>query len=366
MLFRYSSNKNGQFIKKAVVYTKEEHKIPFEKVDSDALRIVTRLKNCGFEAYIVGGAVRDLIIGKTPKDFDIATDATPSKLKKIFKNSRIIGRRFRIVHVFFGTKVFEVTTFRSIVNGSIGNEFGTMDEDVLRRDFTVNALYYDPLKEQVIDYVGGLNDINKKILKAVIPLDKIFEEDPVRMLRAAKYSVTIDCKVPVNLKRLIKKKAHLLSNISPSRLTDEMIKITNSGHAREIVCVCLENGIYSYLQPAATSLLNEDKTFESKYMESLKNLDELVQSGKDLRLGQKLTFLIFDFINSVADWKAEFSSNDSPYALFIRIWTEVRNFVLPMNPERRELEFAIRNSLRKIGVSARIPKNAFARNSKKH
>ena len=182
-MYRYGKDKNGRPVKKAVVYTKEEHKIPLNKIDPDAIGIIRRLKESGFSAYIVGGAVRDLILGNNPKDFDITTDATPSKIKRIFRNSRIIGRRFRLVHVFFGPKIFEVSTFRSTAEGSIGNDFGSMDEDVMRRDFTLNALYYDPLQEQVIDYVGGVRDIRKGALKPVIPLDRIFVEDPVRMYR---------------------------------------------------------------------------------------------------------------------------------------------------------------------------------------
>ena len=129
-----------------------------------------------------------MIVGNSPKDFDIVTDATPTKIKRIFRNSRIIGRRFRIVHVVYGENIYEVSTFRSIAEGSVGNEFGTIDEDVQRRDFSMNALYYDPVQEHVIDYVGGVKDIRKGILRPVIPLDRIFVEDPVRMLRAIKYS----------------------------------------------------------------------------------------------------------------------------------------------------------------------------------
>ena len=135
MLIRYGTDKFGRPVKKAVVYTKNEHNIPKEKIDFDAILIINRLKDAGFHSYIVGGAVRDLIVGNTPKDFDIVTDATPSKIKRLFRNSRIIGKRFRIVHVVFGQKIFEVSTFRSNADGSsVGNEFGTIDEDVLRRD----------------------------------------------------------------------------------------------------------------------------------------------------------------------------------------------------------------------------------------
>mgnify|MGYP002511331556 CR=1 FL=1 len=227
MLIRYGKDKNVKTVKKAVIYTKSEHNIPKSRIDIDAIQIIDRLRSFDFVAYIVGGAIRDLIVGNTPKDFDIVTDATPSKIKKIFRNSRIIGRRFRLVHIFFGQKIFEVSTFRSLADGTVGNTFGTMDEDVQRRDFTINALYFDPLKEQIIDYVNGVKDIKKGIIRPVIPLKSIFVEDPVRMLRAIKYSATTGFKIPFKLHNKIRKSAHLLSPVSPSRLTEELLKIIN-------------------------------------------------------------------------------------------------------------------------------------------
>ncbi len=356
MLVRYGKDEKGRPVKKAVVYTKEEHCIQLYKIDPDALRIIQRLKDSGFTAYIVGGAVRDLIVGRTPKDFDIVTDATPSKIKRIFRNSRIIGRRFRLVHVIFGLKIFEVSTFRSIIEGSVGNNFGTIDEDVMRRDFTINALYYDPLAEQVIDYVGGFRDIKKSVLRPVISIDRIFVEDPVRMLRAIKYSSTTGCQMPWSLRRKIRHSAHLLSPVSPSRLTEEMLKIINSGHSFEIVSEALSTDLYMYLQPAATAMMFNDAEFEKNYLLHLKELDELIMQNKDARLGKKLVFLIKDFILTLTDWKKEILTESSVGELYTKTWTECRNFVLPMNPQRVELEFAIRTALREIGVSIRIPK----------
>lgn len=367
MLIRYSQNKDGKPVKKAVIYTSNEHCIRNEDIDPDGLRVITQLKSFGFSAYLVGGAVRDLLLGKTPKDFDIVTDATPSKIKKLFRNSRIIGRRFRLVHVFFGSKIFEVSTFRSISTGTVGNNFGTMDEDVQRRDFTLNALYYDPLKMQIIDYVGGVRDIKKQVIKPVIPLDTIFVEDPVRMLRAVKYAASTGFKLPIQLKRKICKSAHLLSPVSPSRLTEELLKIINSGHAYDIVKLCLETDLYMYLQPGATSFMYEKAGFEKRYLERLKKLDASHQINPEARLGQKLTYIIYDFIESLTDWKEEISVSAAG-ELYTRTWTQCRNFVLPMNPQRTELEFAIREVLRKLGVTMRIPKTAFntkKKNSKK-
>ncbi len=356
MLYRYGKDKNGRPVKKAIVYTKEEHKIPLNKIDPDAIGIIRRLKDSGFSAYIVGGAVRDLILGNNPKDFDITTDATPSKIKRIFRNSRIIGRRFRLVHVFFGPKIFEVSTFRSTAEGSIGNDFGSMDEDVMRRDFTLNALYYDPLQEQVIDYVGGVRDIRKGALKPVIPLDRIFVEDPVRMLRAVKYSATTGCKMSWALRHKIRKSASLLSPVSPSRLTEEMLKIINSGHAYDIVSEALDTDLYMSLQPSATEFMFSDKNFEKSYMQNLKRLDALNIVEKEARLGKKLVFLIKDFILTLTDWKKEIEKKSSAGELYIKTWDQCRHFVLPMNPQRTELEYAIRSALREIGVNIRLPK----------
>lgn len=363
-MYRYGKDKNGRPVKKAVVYTKEEHKIPLNKIDPDAIGIIRRLKESGFSAYIVGGAVRDLILGNNPKDFDITTDATPSKIKRIFRNSRIIGRRFRLVHVFFGPKIFEVSTFRSTAEGSIGNDFGSMDEDVMRRDFTLNALYYDPLQEQVIDYVGGVRDIRKGALKPVIPLDRIFVEDPVRMLRAVKYSATTGCKMSWSLRHKIRKSASLLSPVSPSRLTEEMLKIINSGHAYDIVSEALDTDLYMSLQPSATEFMFSDKNFEKSYMQNLKRLDALNVVEKEARLGKKLVFLIKDFILTLTDWKKEIEKKSSAGELYIKTWDQCRHFVLPMNPQRTELEFAIRSALREIGVNIRLPKADSAGESK--
>lgn len=355
MLYRYGTDSNGKLIKKAVVYTKEEHGINNSFIDKDALQIINRLKDSGYTAYLVGGAVRDLIVGtKKPKDFDIVTDATPSKIKRIFRNSRIIGKRFRLVHVVFGTKIFEVSTFRSNEEGSVGNDFGTIEQDVQRRDFSINALYYDPTQEQIIDYVGGFKDIKKHVIRPVIPMDSIFVEDPVRMLRAIKYSATTNAKLPHYLKRKIKQSSILLSQISPSRLTEELLKIINSGYAYSIFTTAMETQLFMYLQPSASWMIAENKKFTNDYLNSLKALDQLVKNEPEARLGKKLYFLIYDFMLTLTDWKKEIEAKTSANELYARTWTECRNFVLPMNPQRRELEFAIKSAMKTIGVPSKV------------
>ena len=349
MLIRYGTDAKGRPVKKAVIYTKEEHKIPLDSIDKDAIYIINMLKDNGFDSYIVGGAVRDLIGRRKPKDFDIVTDATPSRIKKIFRNSRIIGKRFRLVHIFFGDKIFEVSTFRSICDGSVGNAFGSMDEDVMRRDFSLNALYYDPLKQQVIDYVNGIEDIKKGVIKPVIPLDRIFIEDPVRMLRAVKYSATTGCKLPRKLKKKIRESSDLLSPVSPSRLTEELLKIINSGHSYDIISAALDTDLYVYLQPAATELILENKKFTSRYMESLRELDELVTAEPESKLGERLFYILRDFVEQLTDWEKE-KNLVPPAELYKRTWAICRNFVLPMNPQRTELDYAVRKVLVDLGI----------------
>ena len=350
MLIRYGTDDAGRLVKKAVVYTKNEHLISNNDIDPDALQIITRLNDFGFTAYIVGGAVRDLIVGNKPKDFDIVTEATPSRIKKIFRNSRIIGRRFKLVHVVFGSKIFEVSTFRSNADGSVGNDFGSIEEDVLRRDFTMNALYYDPNQNQIIDYVGGFRDIKKRILRPVISIDRIFEEDPVRMLRAIKYSATTHAKMSHVLRHKIRASASLLSQVSPSRLTEELLKILNSPFAMEIVSEAIDTDLYIYLQPSATSMIYDNREFEKKYLESMKLLGDLNKSNPDERLGKKLVYFIRDFAQTLTNWPEEVLQKTSYTELYSKTWTECRNFVLPMNPMRRELEFAVRQILFDFGV----------------
>ncbi len=357
MLSRYTSDKNGRPVKTAVIYTENEHCLKKTDIDPGALWIIRRLKECGFEALIVGGAVRDLLLHKTPKDFDLVTDATPARIKKIFRNSYIIGKRFRIVHIFFDHRIFEVTTFRSFAEGkTVGNTFGTIEEDSKRRDFTLNALYYDPEKNQIIDYVGGFKDIQAKKIVPVIPLKQIFVEDPVRMLRAVKYAASSGFEIPFLLRRKITSSAHLLSPVSPSRLTEELLKIINSGRAYDIVREALETDLYMYLQPAAASLMYESKDFESSYMKHLQALDELSASDGDVRLGRKLVFIVQDFIETLTDWKKEVALRTPSGELYIRTWSECRKYVLPMNPQRTELEFAVRSVLQTLGVPIRAAK----------
>jgi poly(A) polymerase len=333
MRFRYSAEKNGRPVKKAVVYTQDEHGINFSDVDSDAVNITGRLKAAGYETYIVGGAVRDLILGKSPKDFDIVSEASPSRIKKIFRNARIIGRRFRLVHVYFGPKIFEVSTFRSIKDGPTSNTFGAIEEDVLRRDFTLNALFYDPGQQIVVDYVGGMKDIRDKRIQPIIPLSNIFKDDPVRMIRAVKYGAATGFKLPLLLKWRIKKQSPLLGVVSPSRLTEEIFKIIHSSSAASIVEALEALGLYKYLQPQASRLMRESPDFRARY---LKSLSVLNQKGFKNLPGEALAALVQDYLEDNTDWEAGIAEN------YKNTFAAARAFVLPMNPPRFELDHGVR------------------------
>ena len=360
MRFRYSTEENGKLVKKAAVYTQDEHRIKFSDVDSHAVQITEKLQANGYETYIVGGAVRDLILGKKPKDFDIVTAANPTKIKKIFRNARIIGRRFRLVHVFFGPKIIEVSTFRSLRDGPTSNTFGTVEEDVLRRDFSLNALFYDPIKQIVVDYVGGMKDIRNRLIRPIIALSNIFIDDPVRMIRAVKYAAAADFKLPLSLKMRIRRHSGLLADISPSRLTEEIFKIINSPHAREIVEGLDSLGLYCYLQPQAAELFKSRSGFRAKYLETMGSVD---REAPVIRRGEIMSVLIRDYLEDTADWdgKQGMVSGQSSGAVQIHSPAErykntfilARKFVLPMNPPRVELEAALRLLFAEHGVTVK-------------
>jgi poly(A) polymerase len=336
---RYGKEENGALIKKAVVYTKDEHKINFADVDGDAVFITSRLRANGFESYVVGGAVRDLMLGKKPKDFDIVTGATPAQIKKIFRNSRIIGRRFRLVHVFFGPRIFEVSTFRSLKDGHTSNTYGAVEEDVLRRDFSINALFYEPEKQVVVDYVNGMADIRRKKIRPIIPADLIFKDDPVRMIRALKYAAATGFSIPWTLKRRIKKEACLLAAVSPSRRTEELFKIINSPYAARIVESLEDAGLYQYLQSEASARLKTDTGFRRRYFQTFSGLGAYnEQNEAEKETGRVLAALIRDYLADVP-WETLKKGGWEEYK---NVFFAARRFIAPMNPPRMELEKAVR------------------------
>ena len=348
MLIRYRRSEDGKAIARALVYTAEEHRIDRGKIDPDAIRIVERLRESGHEAYIVGGAVRDLLLGRVPKDFDIVTDAEPARIKRVFRNARVIGRRFRLVHVYAGPKIFEVSTFRSIASGTVGNEFGTIDEDALRRDFTCNALYYDPVQAQLVDYVGGFKHIHAGRIVPVIPLKSIFKEDAVRMIRCVKYASTSGFRIPLQTRWAIKRDAGLLADASPSRLTEEFLKILASGKSAEIIAKLESFGLLGHLVPGTLALLSSGAAARKLFFDEL---DELDAVGSSQVREKRMALLIAHFIKAFLESRPG-ALVDTPEA-YQEALRETRLFLSPLNLPRVELEAAVLVVFKKRGISPR-------------
>ena len=360
MLVRYGRDQNGKLVQQALVYTADEHGIKLNQIDRDAIHIIEKLKKAGFKAYLVGGAVRDLLLGNSPKDFDLVTDALPNQIRKLFRNSRIIGKRFRLVHIFYGSKIFEVSTFRSNKNGSVGNEFGTMAEDVMRRDFTINALYFDPTDSTLVDFVGGVKDIRAKKLSPIIPLDHIFKEDPVRIVRCVKYAAMTDFALPFNLKRAIKRDASLLADVSHSRMTEEFFKVLASGKAGPIFSLFGEYDLIQYFVPACWERIQNDAEYAQRLFSDLDALDALHVDVKQSEIEgegsiddksqtkKKLSVLLSYFLESYVQIYTQSVLEQNN--LFQEVLKASRAFVMPLNPPRIELEEAVKLILEELGL----------------
>lgn len=270
-----------------------EHGITRDRIGSCALRTCDALHEAGYAAFVVGGAVRDLILGRAPKDFDVATDATPEEVRGIFRRSRIIGRRFRIVHVLCGRDLVEVTTFRGPADVADGgrqvedehgrllrdNVWGDQAQDAARRDFTINALFYDPAREEVWDYHGGVADLKSKRLRVIGDPAQRYREDPVRMLRAARFAASCGLELDAAARKPVKSLAPLLANVPAARLFDEMLKLLLSGHAVECVKRLRREGLHHGLLPMLDVIL-EQPMGERFVMLALKNTDARILAGK--------------------------------------------------------------------------------------
>ncbi len=257
-----------------------------------ALKVIRRLTESGYQAYVVGGCVRDILLGKSPKDFDVATDAHPDEVHGLFRNSRLIGRRFRIVHVRYGSEIVEVATFRAPHNeveteknfsegGMIlsDNIYGTFVEDVQRRDFTMNALYYQPETDTLVDSFDGLTDIENQRIRLIGEPEDRFREDPVRMLRAirfkAKLGFNIDPLVEASMRRL----GFLLQDIPPARLFEEVLKLFMNGHGEASFEQLLTYELYGWLFPSSRRAL-EDKGAQELVQLALRSTDLRIREGK--------------------------------------------------------------------------------------
>ena len=306
-----------------------KHGIQRDHISNGSRRTVETLQQQGYKAYVVGGAVRDLLAGITPKDYDVATNATPEQVRQCFRRSRIIGRRFQIVHVMMGSETIEVTTFRGHHGDHAGNKaqtddqgrvlrdnvFGSQMEDAARRDFTVNALYFDPVSETITDYHHGVADLQQKTLRMIGDPKTRYREDPVRMLRAVRLATKLDLAIAPETSRPIREMASLMENIPPSRLFDEMVKLLTSGHAVKCVQQLRSEGLHHGLLPLLDTVL-EQPLGERFVMLALDNTDRRVREGKPISPGFLFATLLWHQV--LAQWETIKSSGErSIPALFL-------------------------------------------------
>ena len=290
------------------IISRDQHCISRKNISSGCLRVLYTLNDAGYQAFIVGGAVRDLLLGKQPKDFDVATDATPEQVKAEFRRARIIGRRFRIVHVTMGREIIEVSTFRASNTDSLeiqgetlarsvkhiksahsnsgmilrDNVYGTLEEDVGRRDFTVNALYYTVRKFLVYDYMKGKADLDSQQLRMIGNPEQRYREDPVRILRAIRLSAKLDFTIEGKTAAPIKDLAHLLDSIPSARLFDEILKLFFAGHSLETFILLYEHDVFKYLFPNTAVELENNVFAEKLLREAFTSTDQRIRDLKSV------------------------------------------------------------------------------------
>ena len=343
MLKRYRRTADGATHATANVYLLAEHGIRSAAIDAGAAGVCQRLTRAGHEAYIVGGAVRDLLTGRVPKDFDIATAARPRQVTGLFRGSRVIGRRFKLVHVPSGARVFEVATFRGS-DPTTANRYGTMDQDAFRRDFTFNALYYAPRTERLIDYVGGFQDIKRRTLHTVGAPEASFIEDPVRMIRAVKYARLAGFTMERRYRALISRHAGRLAECSAERLTEELAKILSCGRAAPILDFAHRLGLFAALLPQLAAHAGA-RLRSSEMGRRLVQLDQQLAPDKPLG-GRELRTLMF------ATLLVEVAAADSSWQLEERPEKELAQRL------RRAMEPLVLPQLDALRVAARMSQDA--------
>jgi len=272
-----------------------EHNISRRHISKNALKVLYQLHKAGYQALLVGGSVRDMLLGKKPKDFDIATNAHPDQVRQLFRNCRLIGKRFVLAHVYFGREIIEVATFRtgheqaeshegSTRDGQIvrDNVYGTIDEDAWRRDFTINALYYDISDFNVVDYADGMADLEAGLLRLIGDPILRYQEDPVRMLRAARFAAKLDLGIEAHTEAPIYKLGSLLENIPPARLYEEVLKLFLTGHARQSLAQLLKYDLFKYLFPYTQSHFDNDPYALKMVEHALANTDERIEQNRSV------------------------------------------------------------------------------------
>ena len=272
-----------------IIIPRSEHNISRSDINPNALQVLYRLKDAGFDAYLVGGCVRDLLLNLIPKDFDVATNAAPEQVRKLFNNCRLIGRRFRLAHIYFGKQIIEVATFRGKTQhhhaetGMIlrDNIYGTIEEDARRRDFTINALYYNIKNFSIVDYIGGIQDLKQKVIRVIGDSIHSYHEDPVRMLRALRLAAKLNFSLAQTTEEPILTLAGLLQNVPRARMFDEIIKWFFSGNSLAAFKLLRRHGLFAVLFPQVEANLIESKN-ETLIIQGFTNTDKRIAEHMSL------------------------------------------------------------------------------------
>jgi len=286
----------------AQVYSRDQHPVSRSLMSANALKVLYRLNKNGYDAYLVGGGVRDILLGFKPKDFDIATNATPEQIKALFRNCRLIGRRFRLAHILFGREIIEVATFRGHHESAPekqqncqktskqsdqgmllrDNIYGSIEEDAERRDFTINALYYSAADFKVYDFANGLTDIHAGQIRLIGDPETRYREDPVRMLRAIRFATKLDMEISEETRSPIAELAPLLENIPPARMFEEFLKLFLSGKAYDNFQQMRKHNVFKYFFPVVDQALNQDSCpYIARFIETaLQNTDHRINNDK--------------------------------------------------------------------------------------
>lgn len=311
-----NSRKVTQLKIKPTIIPRDQHNISRSSISENALKVLYRLKNAEYKAYLVGGGVRDILLGREPKDFDVVTDAEPEQIRELFRNCRLIGRRFRLAHVRFGDEIIEVSTFRAphhvsdqgeghVEEGRIirDNVYGDIDDDVWRRDFTINALFYNIEDFSIVDYVGGVRDLEAGQLRLIGDPEQRYVEDPVRMLRAVRFSTKLGLRIHPEAEQPINKNAELLKDIPAARLFEEMLKLFTGGFALQTFESLRHYDLFQYLFPQTDKLLDtQQRDYPHTFiMQALKNTDERINDGNSVAPGFLLAALLWEPMRVLAD-----------------------------------------------------------------
>jgi poly(A) polymerase len=274
------------------IIPRQHHHVSKTEISPNALQVLNRLNSAGFEAYLVGGSVRDLLLHKAPKDFDVATNATPHEIRALFRNARIIGRRFKLVHILYHREIIEVATFRGHEPGGHhqqtndkgmlirDNVYGSLEEDAWRRDFRVNSLYYNLQDASIVDFTGGVKDIEQRVLRIIGDPNVRYQEDPVRMLRAIRFSAKLQFEIAAETAAPLKTFCSLISHVSSSRLFDEMVKLYQCGEAASAQSLLVQYGFFALLFPMAAELSAEHYPVNALFAIALENTDTRIRDGK--------------------------------------------------------------------------------------